>query len=113
MYCLLITKSLYFPAPTGAKKTFYIDQHLQSHWMFPDFEMLKWARFFGYFKPGESLRRTKDEWGIISDRVSPGWEQIIDDKNQAVSLIQSSLDDQVTTQVEQVFFLIIHSLQMP
>ena len=32
-----------------AKKTFYIDQHLQSHWMFPDFEMLKWARFFGHF----------------------------------------------------------------
>jgi len=76
-----------------AKKVFYIDQHLQSHWQFPDFLMLKWARFFGYFKPGEPLRRARLEWAIISDRITPSWEEIIADKDEAISLIQRCLDD--------------------
>ncbi len=75
------------------KKTFYLDQHLQSHCQFPDFEMLKWARFFGYFKEGEPLSRTEDEWGIISNRISPTWEQIIAEKDQAIREIQNCLDD--------------------
>jgi hypothetical protein len=76
-----------------AKKAFYIDQHLQSHWQFPDFLMLKWDRFFGYFKPGEPLRRAKLEWAIISSRITPSWEEIIADKDKAIELIQSCLDD--------------------
>lgn len=76
-----------------AKKTFYIDQHLQSHWQFPDFLMLKWARFFGYFKPGEPLRRAKLEWAIISSRTTPPWEKIIADKDEAISLIKRCLDE--------------------
>jgi hypothetical protein len=76
-----------------AKKAFYIDQHLQSHWQFPDFLMLKWARFFGYFKPGEPMRRANLEWAIISGRIAPTWEKIIADKDKAISLIQSCLDD--------------------
>ncbi len=76
-----------------AKKAFYIDQHLQSHWQFPDFLMLKWARFFGYFKPGEPMRRANLEWAIISGRIAPTWEEIIADKDKAISLIQNCLDD--------------------
>ena len=83
-----------------AKKVFYIDQHLQSHWQFPDFTMLKWARFFGFFKPGESLRRAKYEWAIISHRITPTWEQIIGDKDDAISLIQSCLDELSTSQTD-------------
>jgi hypothetical protein len=76
-----------------AKKTFYIDQHLQSHWLFPDFMMLKWSRFFGYFKEGEPLRRANLEWAIISSRTSPKWDEIIADKDKAISMIQTCLDD--------------------
>jgi hypothetical protein len=55
--------------------------------------MLKWSRFFGYFKEGEPLRRANLEWAIISNRISPKWEEIIADKDKAISMIQTCLDD--------------------
>jgi hypothetical protein len=75
------------------KKTFYLDQHLISHERYPDFKMLKWGRSFGYFKEGEPLRRARQEWGIISSRISPTWKEIVADKDKAISLLQSCIDD--------------------
>jgi len=74
-----------------AKKTFYLDGHLQSHWGFPDFSMSKWSRLYGLFKPNEKLYRTKDKWAIQSDKTTPSWSQIIKEKDEAISLISECM----------------------
>lgn len=72
-----------FDIATGA---LYIDQHNISHWAYLDFTMLKWSRFFGFFREGEPLHRTTDEWAIISSRISPPHDQIEREKTEAVEL---------------------------
>lgn len=69
-----------------ARNALYLDRHNISHWAYLDFGMLKWSRFFGFFRPGEPLRRTVDEWAILSERVSPSFEQILGEKERAVEL---------------------------
>jgi hypothetical protein len=74
-----------------AKKTFYLDGHLQSHWGFPDFSMSKWSRLYGLFKPHEKLYRTKDEWAIQSHKTTPSWSKIIKEKDEAINLISECI----------------------
>ena len=83
-----------------AKKTFYLDEHLISHWHFINFEMSKWCWLYGLFKPGEKLYRTRAEWAILSHKTTPSWQDIIEEKDTAIAMIDGCLKELETVKSE-------------